>query len=265
LKLSMIAHVKQMMGSNGYTEDSMPEAQIAGVVNENLDAACSVIKTAAMEKAAKDIDVNLTPQYAARKAHRDSRNQQPFWDGASLSVDITHQTLPDPLRLRNGLTTAQLRVYEDFSEPSRVLVNNDYAEFSDIRRVQTPGYEESIAPVLPAQTSLERFHELIAEVEKYVGAAEKRSLSMLPADHEIRSLIHNVVVVANQSANRDQTTLIISQKVVQFLYKSGSPLGREVYVLMLQQLCDLVPKVSKEVKQWLIYAEDTVSFMFHSS
>lgn len=269
----------------------MPDSMIAGLVGDNLDAACSVIKKAAMEKSSKDIDVNLQAQYAARKAHRDSRSQQPFWDGASFAVSLSHAALPDYLRLRNGgLSAQQLRVYEDFSEPSRIMTQpasgvqqisngenylpsgyrdlglNDGLVPPEIKRgpsPREPSYDlatDSIASPqqVPAQTSLERFQELVAEVEKYVAQTPAPTLGVVPANHELRSLITAVVVVANQSANREQMTLAISQKVVQLLYKCSSQLGREVYVLMLQQLCDLVPKVNKEVKQWLIYAEDVV-------
>jgi len=270
LRTSMISNIRSMLGQNGFTEDNMPEAMIAGCVNDNLDVACSVIKKAAMEKAAKDIDVNLAPQYAARRAHRDSRSQQPFWDGASFGVAISHTALPDPLRLRSGgLSAPQLRVYEDFGEPARIIpsVNGDYGYQelvpAEIKRGQSPLYPEveSIASpqLVPPQTSLDKFHELVSEIEKFLAQATVQSLSALPNEHDIRSLIRGVVIVANQSANREGTTLTISQKVVQLLYKTTSPLGREVYVLMLQQLCDLSRKIDKEVKQWLIYAEDSVS------
>lgn len=269
LRTSMISNIRSMLGQNGFTEDNMPDAMIAGCVNENLDVACSVIKKAAMEKAAKDIDVNLAPQYAARRAHRDSRSQQPFLDGASFGVAISHTALPDPLRLRNGgLSMPQLRVYEDFGEPARIIPSVDgdygYQELvpSEIKRGPSPLYSEAepVSPqVIPAHTSLDKFHELVAEVEKFLMQAQVSSLSASPSEHDIRSLIRAVVIVANQAANREGTTLIISQKVVQLLYKTTSPLGREVYVLMLQQLCDLSRKVDKEVKQWLIYAEDSVS------
>ena len=271
LRTAMITNVRSMLSQNGFTEDNMPDAMIAGVVNDNIDAGCSVIKKAAMEKAAKDIDVNLAPQYAARRAHREARSQQPFWDGASFGVAISHSVLPDPLRLRSGgLTMNQLRVYEDFGEPSRILAppNGDYGYQqdlvpADLKRGPSPMYEEGDVAqspqVIPAQTSLDRFQGVIAEAEKVITHSSASSLSSLPVDHELKSLVHTVIIIANQSANREGTTLVISQKVVQLLYKTPSPLGREVYVLMLQQLCELSRKVDKEVKQWLIYAEDSVS------
>jgi CCR4-NOT transcription complex subunit 1 len=282
LRTAMITNIRSMLGQNGFTEDNMPDAMISGVVNDNIDAGCSVIKKAAMEKAAKDIDVNLAPQYAARRAHREARSQQPFWDGGSFGVAISHSALPDSLRIRSGgLTPSQLRVYEDFGEHTRIQPqsNGDYGGYQqqaqqsqrdelgpgELKRGPSPMYSETPGPnapspqVMPAQTSLDKFQELVAELERLIAQTPADSLMALPADHDIRQVIRTVIIIAHSSANREGTTLIISQKVVQLLYKSQSPLGREVYTLTLQNLCELSRKVDKEVKQWLIYAEDSVS------
>ncbi|WVR05705.1 hypothetical protein IAU60_002729 [Kwoniella sp. DSM 27419] len=286
LRNSMINNVKQMLEQNGYTDETMPEAMIAGVVNQNLDIACSVLKKAAMEKAAKDIDVNLAPQYAARKAHQNSRSQTPFWDGASFGFALSHNALPDPLKLRpGGLSPQQFRVYEDFGEPARMFtqpsapVNGDYLAASyreltlndglvpaEIKRGPSPRvFNQEIerpasAASPPPQTSVDKFHELASEIEKRLAQASVATISALPADHDIRGLIRGVVIIANQSVHRESTTLTIAQKVVQLLYRSTIQLAREVYVYLLQQLCDLSMKVSKEVKQWLVYAEDPRKF-----
>ncbi|WVQ85274.1 hypothetical protein IAT38_007439 [Cryptococcus sp. DSM 104549] len=285
LRSSMIANVKSMLEQNGYTDETMPDAMIAGVVNQNLDVACAVLKKAAMEKAAKDIDVNLSPQYAARKAHQNLRGQPTFWDAASFGVNLSNTALPEALRVRaGGLSAQQFRVYEDFGEPTRMLANhpatngdylaasyrdltlNDGLVPSDIKTGPSPrnpfGQEMAEAeavesPVaLPPQTSLDKLHELAAEIQNLLAQTNVATISALPADHEIRGLIRGLVIVANQSVHRETTTLAIAQKVVQLLYRSGAQLAREVYVYLLQQLCDLSAKVNKEVKQWLIYAED---------
>ena len=278
LRSSMMNNIRAMLAQNGFTEENMPDAMIAGVVNDNLDAGCGVIRKAAMEKAIKDIDVNLSPQYAARRAHREAGSRQPFWDGASFGVALSHAALPDALRLHSGgLGPAQLRVYEDFGEPSRIQqstgTNGDYGYQERLlaeqgRRGLSPLYPEAEreprerAPsprLLSAQAALEKFQELVLDIEKHLAQASVQTLVNLAPDSEIRSLMRGVIYIANNSSNREGTTLVIAQKVVQLLYKTATGLGREVYVFMLQQLCELSKKVEKEVKHWLIYAEDNVS------
>lgn len=67
----MLNNIRTMMLQSGFSEDTLPEQAIIGTVQDNLDVACNIIKTAAQEKAVKDIDVNLTPAYAARRKHRE--------------------------------------------------------------------------------------------------------------------------------------------------------------------------------------------------
>ena len=71
LRTSMLNNIRTMMLQSGFSEDTLPEQAIIGTVQDNLDVACNIIKTAAQEKAVKDIDVNLTPAYAARRKHRE--------------------------------------------------------------------------------------------------------------------------------------------------------------------------------------------------
>lgn len=280
LRTSMITTIRNMLAQNGFTEESMPDGPIQGIVNDNLDAACMVIKKAAMEKAVKDIDVNLAPQYTARRLHRDSRSTQPFWDGASFGVQISHAALPDPLRLRTGgLSPAQLRVYEDFSEHSRLAtqtaVNGDYANYGpdgfEIKRGPSPNRPfptdgtSDIAPSpqpVPTQTTVEKFHEIVGEMEKFVNQPGTQGMGIANVPEDVLQAIRAVPMLASQTPNREQMTLVIAQRVVQLLYKTPVPLGREIYVSMLQGLCEVVPKVDAEVKQWLVYADDAVSPLF---
>ncbi|CAK9782142.1 Not1-domain-containing protein [Cutaneotrichosporon oleaginosum] len=288
LRTSLMSHIRALVSQNGFTEENVPEAVIGGVVNENLDIACNVIRRAAMEKATRDIDVNLQPQFAARKAHRDSRSTQPFYDGASFGVAISHTQLPDPLRLRpGGLTALQQRVYEDFAESARpdlqpqqpgAHINGgegylpSYREFgiaeggvasAEAKRGPSPRFDDLVQPpeaivALAPQNSAEKFHEVIAEIEKVIPHTQAQGLSQLDDDHELRNLMRTVMAIGQSS--RESSTLNIAQKIVQLLYKTDSPLGREVYTVLLQQLCMFQPKVDREVKQWLVYAEDPRKF-----
>lgn len=124
----------------------------------------------------------------------------------------------------------------------------------------------SLLPVAPsgtlsAQQSLEKFSQGMTELERLLEAAnQESSLSELPQDHEIRHALRLIPMVAAQSASRDETALAFSQKVVQLLFKIESKLGREVYVLLLDRLCEISLKAAREVTAWLIYAEDERKF-----
>lgn len=85
-----------------------------------------------------------------------------------------------------------------------------------------------------------------------------QSLASLPPNHDIRHLVQQVVILADETTDRERTPLMMSQKIVQLLYKTPSQLGREVYVALLDQLCRTFEDVAKEAITWLLYAEDEV-------
>lgn len=89
-----------------------------------------------------------------------------------------------------------------------------------------------------------------------------QSLAALPPNHDVRHLVRQVLYLAQEAADKQGTPLQMSQKIVQLLYKTPSQLGREVYVVLLEQLCTTFEDVSKEAITWLVYAEDEVCFHF---
>lgn len=89
-----------------------------------------------------------------------------------------------------------------------------------------------------------------------------QSLASLPSNHDIRHLLRQILYLANEAVDRQRTPLMMSQKIVQLLYKTPSQLGREVFVALLDQLCHTFEDVAKEAITWLLYAEDEVSKIF---
>src|ERR1700753_1537335 len=73
-----------------------------------------------------------------------------------------------------------------------------------------------------------------------------QSLAALPPNHDVRHLIRQILFLAGQAAERQRTPLLMSQKIVQLLYKTASQLGREVYTTLLDQLCRTFDDVAKE-------------------
>lgn len=88
------------------------------------------------------------------------------------------------------------------------------------------------------------------------------SVAGLPQNHDVRHLVRQILFLANESIERTRTPLYMSQKIVQLLYKTQTPLGREVYVALLDQLCRSFEEVAKEAITWLLYAEDEVRILF---
>lgn len=136
--------------------------------------------------------------------------------------------------------------------------------------IRSPVLSES-APNLPVRSSentnrsinslseaLLRINSLASDIERLVLTLTVESLADIDENHEIRGLINEILQMLRQASPslKDQLTLTFAQKTVAMLYRSESKLGRDLFVGLLEEICEMTPKVAHEVSQWLIYAED---------
>ncbi|KAJ3055880.1 hypothetical protein HK097_008877 [Rhizophlyctis rosea] len=268
LRVSMMSHLRSLLVQNGFTEQTMPEQAVYIIVADNLDLACSVMEKAASEKAIPEIDEHLQGAYHTRRKHRE-RTGQPYYDMQVYAASRYPSTLPEPLRLKpGGLSLQQFRVYEDFTRiarhaPAPQEMNEraarPFAQRTEGRPEGAPpmggGMEDGNA-ALSLQQCLEKFLNLINELEKLVQQSAESTLESLPQQHDIRNNLRKILVLAAQPFNRDEVALVFSQKVVQLLYRNESDLSREIYTHLMERLCDMSKRLAKEVKEWLLYHDD---------
>jgi CCR4-NOT transcription complex subunit 1 len=209
---------------------------------------------------------------------------QGFWD-PSVPPSNFSSTLPDPLRIKStGIQAHQMIVYEDFvvdprrradSRPSSVASFHTPVPYS-----QSPSIEDAHVHTLQShQDAMDRFmvsfnetcktsqsnsfsQGLTRDLEAVVLQYPTQALTTLPSNHDIRHLVRQIMLLADEARDPERTPLMMSQKIVQLLYKTTSPLGREVYVAILDQLCHNFENVAKEAITWLLYAEDEVGSMY---
>ncbi|KAF9576644.1 hypothetical protein EC968_006992 [Mortierella alpina] len=275
LRVSMANIIRTLFLQNGFTDQTLPEQSILMTVNDNLELACSVIEKTAMEKAIPEIEESLATAFNNRKKHRE-RTGQPYYDVATYQASRYPAALPEPLRIKpTGLAPQQLRVYEDFARvPRHVQAPVSYDAERNVRtplnakvesaqgypfNVSDVSYENTPVP-LSAHQALDKFAQIISELEKLISLSPSVPWSALPPNHDVVLLARMVPMLPAQSYSPDEMALTFSQKVVQLLYKSENTLSREVYVVLLEQLCELSSKVAKEVTEWLIYADDERKF-----
>ncbi|PFH49091.1 hypothetical protein AMATHDRAFT_81473 [Amanita thiersii Skay4041] len=260
LKTNLATHLRQCLAESGFSE-VVHDNIILLLVSDNLDIACSAIEKAAMERAISDVDEGFASSYEVRRRYRELRNNQPFWDPSVIQSNFA-ATLPDPLRVRpNGLQQHQLGIYEDFAlDPKRRTTSRISSAMSFTNPTiysQSPGPEHNqMQQYQNHQEAMERFTVLARDLEAVMVQLPIQSLSALPPNHDIRHLVRQILFLAAEAVDRQRTPLMMSQKIVQLLYKTPSQLGREVYVTLLDQLCHSFEDVAKEAITWLLYADD---------
>ncbi|KAF8226250.1 Not1-domain-containing protein [Tricholoma matsutake] len=258
LKSNLATHFRQFLADHGFSEVASEQVVLL-LVQDNLDVACSAIEKAAMERAISDIDDGFAASYDARRRHREQHhNSQPFWDTSALPSNFS-ANLPDLLRVKpTGLQPHQMGVYEDFGvEPKRRTISRPNSTLSfTAPTLYSPSPAPESARFQSHQEAMERFTILVRDLEAIMMQLPVQSLASLPSNHDIRHLLRQILYLANEAVDRQRTPLMMSQKIVQLLYKTPSQLGREVFVALLDQLCHTFEDVAKEAITWLLYAED---------
>ncbi|KAI0320504.1 Not1-domain-containing protein [Amylostereum chailletii] len=264
LRSNLTNHLRQFLNEQGFTEQMVPDQVVVIIVQDNIDVACQAIEKAAMDRAVAEIDESFAPAYEARRRHRQIGRGQPFWDTAALTSSF-FTSLPDPLRLKqNGVQPNQMAVYEDFgveakrhwsSRPSSTV---SYSRNEAHAYTASPAMDQStnVPASMTHQDAMDRFNALVKDLEAVLSQLPMQSLGALPQNHEVRYLLRQILYLAVESTERQRTPLVMSQKIVQFLYKTSSQLIREAYVALLDQLCHSFEDVAKEAITWLIYADD---------
>ncbi|KAL0947287.1 hypothetical protein HGRIS_013407 [Hohenbuehelia grisea] len=269
LKSNLATHLRQFLAEHGFPD--LHEQVIVVLVTDNLEIACNAIEKAAMDQALSEVEEGFRNSYEVRRRHREARNGQPFWDPAANQSNFAF-TLPDPLRVKpNGLQPHQLSVYEDFnmdvkrratSRPSSTMSFTRNDPMNPLMYTPSPAPEMQVASrsFLNHQEAMDRFTTLVKDLDAVMVQLPVQSFMALPQNHDIRHLVRQIILLAGESSDRNRTPLMMSQKIVQLLYKTPSQLGREVYVVLLDQLCRTFEDVNKEAVTWLVYAEDERKF-----
>ncbi|KAI7854467.1 CCR4-Not complex component, Not1-domain-containing protein [Circinella umbellata] len=283
LRLSMATNLRAIFMTNGLA-DTMAEQAVLITVSDNLDLVCAVIEKVAMEKVTAEIDDLLMNAYASRKKHREQAPGQAYFDMDIFSMTRYPSSLPEPLRAKpSGLQPVQFRVYEDFARISRTapqagmqtpiesertpqMSRPEAAAFNNYGYNAGPmggntTYDSSVGTPIQQQQAtahqiLERFTQYLAELEKLASHTNVSSFAALPPMHDIRMIIRQVPMLALSSFDKIEAARAFAQKVVSLLYKSETPLTREMYVVLLEQLCEVSPNVGTLVTYWLTHVDD---------
>ncbi|KAJ8055344.1 CCR4-Not complex component, Not1-domain-containing protein [Yarrowia lipolytica] len=270
LKDSLLNNLKTLLLGQGYGEETLPLDQMAAAVAANADAICCVVEKAAIDKSLLDIEEALAASYALRQAHQG--------DAASFvdpQVTRFNLPLPDPLRIQpGGVTPQQMALYDSFSEGGAGLPSVPAA----MAAVAGPGGQGAAAGV-PAPSTPETPQAVLSQILLTVQAridALLRSISAvtdgsagpvptslveLPADHEIRVRLLQLLSLVSKSPYQNEVVLRTSQLVVNALFtQSDSQLSHESFALLLGKLCELSAETCKEVLLWLIHSSDKRKF-----
>jgi CCR4-NOT transcription complex subunit 1 len=224
------------------------EEELKYFVEDNLPMAIEYIQKTAYEKAAFRVEDMLNPYFISRQIQREHTGH-PCADPSYFVPNKYPKNMPDVFKLKpSGLTENQIRVYEDLYLITRASQSAAY-EVDSQHAYQSanldPNHNHS-------QVIMEQLNNILNELDRVVLSATDES-----SFHEDFRFLHSQINhLMDQCYNIDEAAFAFTQKLVHRLYKHESALAREVYVVILANVCEASPKAKYEVCQWLTYADD---------
>lgn len=130
--------------------------------------------------------------------------------------------------------------------------------------------EKDLSPGVPAtDNSLDayfeavclKFVDLVAAIEQSISSCTEASVSELGHSHTIRGLMKQIILLASSSPiHRDELCLLMSQRLMQGLYRTDSQLYIDVIILLLIKIFEFSSKAAKEVTTWVVHSTDERKF-----
>jgi len=285
LRASISTHLKQLLTAAIQGDRNSPESEkmmdqvVQSCSNDNLELGCMLIEKAATEKALRDIDEALATAFQTRRKHREQTGQ-PYYDMSIFGNNRYPTALPEPLRPKpGGLQNSQLLVYDAFqrmprqpmvsqqtsSEGSSNNLNTSSGSTVNNRGIVSPAV--AVGDMLTSSQGLEALSAVVNKLDTAINAllsaagsrAGSITVSMIPADHEVRKILEGVKVVTSCLSHGnvlDEAVLSFAQGVFKRMYdlSLSEPLRLEVFIALLQCLDEVCPKLSKEIGTWVTYA-----------
>jgi CCR4-NOT transcription complex subunit 1 len=149
LRASMTNYIRALSAE---LPQGLPEGTIIMCVNSNLELACSQVEKKAEERAVPEIEEMIEPELEARRHHRLTRPDEPYFDP---SLSRWSWTIPSPYKLQpslGGLNQDQMAIYDEFARQPRLPsmgVTTHVASSSDATRAMTNEILQEQYPSVP--------------------------------------------------------------------------------------------------------------------
>lgn len=270
--------------------NELPLGELNSAIQSNVDLCVDIVNKIAAGNVIELIEERMSSSVAAREQQPPGT---PFVEKGSNS-DYALQ-LPPPLGLRpEGLSPTQMAIYEAFG--SNIVHSDSAAQPQMPQGLQqvpptpqglvassqpVPNHPPGAAPAQQAvaqQTPQQQVASLQQEefafgIEQLFTAmtqncdraiqcltdAKETSLSQLSPDHPIMGSITNVLAIAQSNALKFPELLLkAAQYAVNCLFTQTheNPMSGEIYVVILDKLCEYSPSTAKDVTWWLVHSSD---------
>lgn len=265
------ATMLQLLGSQNPQE--VPMAELGLAVLQNVDLCVEIVDKVATNNLIDLIDERMQKLVLERERHP---SEAPFMDEKASDYALK---LPTPLGLApGGLLVDQLAIYESFGTNGPV-VRSEPTETSAPQPAAAivPPVAQSVAPVAPvapvppvAQPDDASVDQLFAAITQsferaihQLTSVKETKLADLGPEHPIMAALSHALGVAQANALKFPELLLkVAQYAVNCLFTQAheNPMSNEIYVVVLDKLCEYLPSTAKDVTWWLVHLLDQRKF-----
>lgn len=267
--------------------NDLPPGELTSAIQANADQCVDIINKIASGNILELIEERMRPLVVARE-----QNLGNFVDNDNIGIS---GMLPPPLGLRaEGLTPNQMAIYENFGVLLPIGVqgiptpNNQAGPITGpivaapavppgpIVGATAPVTAPAAPPAFVAGTgagaipapdfTIEQTFALITQnceqaIQKITDNYTR--LDQLPPDHPIMQCITNILTLTQKFLLKSPELILkVAQYAVNCLFTQvhESPLSTEIFVFILDKLCDYSPTTAKDVTWWLVHSADQRKF-----
>lgn len=284
----------QLLG-NQVNPNDLPLAELNVAIQANIDLCVDIVEKLAVSNICELIEERMRPQVLVRERRSGSK---PFAD-ENVSEYALHLPPPLGLQT-DGLRENQLSIYTGFgtnsyinhaeqTQPTPLLAQAvAQASHPGLTQVSSQSQDASqtqraslVAPSAPQLTpqqpiaglqqdeaaSVEQLFGIITlicekAIQLSVGIRET-SLSELGPEHPILQTLTQALSLSQSNALKHPELLLkVAQYAVNCLFTQvhENPMSNEIYVVILDKLCEYSPSTAKDVTWWMVHSVDQRKF-----
>lgn len=247
------------------------DAVAESLIDDNLDLACAYVEKLSLEHSRPKIEATFKAEIPLRARLMSTAplgsDQLRVYEEFSRKARPNHLVALPSISFENP-SHAELERSASLIATAASGISVSNVSGSGAREASNTFGSCLMSPGVPAadagldaffETVCLKFIEHVTSIERLVLdlPPDIDSISELPPNDEIRSLMKQVIVLASSSPiHRDELCLLMSQRLMQGLYKTDSPLYVDVIILLLIKIFEFSSKAAKEVTTWVVHSTD---------
>lgn len=238
--------------------NEVPLAELAAAIQANVGLCVEIVDKIAADNIGDLIDERMQRHVLVREQNAGSAH---FIDERASKYAMN---LPEPLGLlATGLTPQQMRIYDNFGT-NVTGVRSEPPAPVDMHKGAIQPHAPLMAPdMVTMEQLLMAFTQSCDTAILLLGEVTETKLAELPQNHPIMLAVLQALATAQSNALKCPELLLkAAQYAVNCLFTQlhKNPMSTEIYVVILDKLCECSPSTAKDVTWWLVYSLDQRKF-----